>query len=149
MCSRARRAPHLLPQKLRGRSETPRRAPYPSRISGRLAREKRTQSSGGWRLGVGGGGPKTRSWRLEGGGWSRRCRECRDTRANAANQILVDRADGHRHGVRYRLGRRAAVTHDAEAVEAEERRAAVLGIVHPAQEAPERLTRQHVPDTTT
>jgi hypothetical protein len=38
------------------------------------------------------------------------------------------------------------VADDAEAIEAQERRAAVLGIIHAAAEAAERLPREHVAD---
>ena len=62
------------------------------------------------------------------------------------DQIFVHRAHRHRHRVGDRLRRRPAVADDAEAVEADERSAAVLGVIDAAAEAAERLARQHVAD---
>ena len=52
----------------------------------------------------------------------------------------------HRDGIANRLGRRAAMTDDAQAIQADERRAAVLGGVDALAKSAERLSRQQVAD---
>ena len=73
---------------------------------------------------------------------SRRARPMRDlsdAAREAATQILIHGSHRHGDGVGDRFRRGSAVADDAETVEADERRAAVLGVVDPAPEPPERL----------
>src|SRR5437588_2034363 len=61
-------------------------------------------------------------------------------------QVFVHGAHRHGDGVGDRFRGGPAVADDAEAVEADERRAAVFGVIDAAAEPPERLPREHVAD---
>ena len=105
--SATRRAPRRLRRTRRGRSGTRRRAPCPCRPSASPVPERRRQS-------------------LDGSLAARRRCRARQLLDEAAR--LTNRCR-HRDGVAHRLGRRAAVADDAEAGDAEQRRAAVFGVV--------------------
>ena len=72
---------------------------------------------------------------------------CDDFARQAIDEMLIREARGHVDRVAHRLGRRPAVTDDAEAVQTEQRRTAELGIVDASPEASKRLAREEVADS--
>src|SRR3954466_352557 len=99
-----RRAPRPPPQTHRGTPERRRPAIAPSLLSGRPGRGRQTRSSN---VSLG--------------------RARRHLPRQLIDEALTDEPRGHRHTVSDRFRRRATVSDDAEAVQAEEWRAAVLG----------------------
>src|SRR5262245_14615374 len=112
---------HQLPRTSPALRQTPRPTRAPCRLSASPVLEIETQSPARHRSGG-------------------------DLMLDAGKEVARCEPVGQGNRVANRLGRRPAVADDREAGDAEQRRAAVLGIVDAAAEPPERPSRQQVAD---